>query len=109
VVDNAYEHLEWHENYAILICRIHQYAIKNLYYHLRDYYSGSIKEKKAVVQLFERHQLLDPKGVALPPLLKEPFASLRKPLNAFICNKPEYRYISINWNNVRIHCNQAHN
>jgi hypothetical protein len=109
VVDNAYEHLEWHENYAILICRTHQYAIKNLYYHLRDYYSGSIKEKKAVVQLFKRHQLSDPKGVVLPPLLEELFASLRKPLNAFIYNEPEYRYISINQNNVRIHYNQAYN
>jgi hypothetical protein len=92
-----------------LIYRTYQYAIKNLYYHLRDYYSGSIKEKKAVVQLFERHQLLDPKGVALPPPLEEPFASLRKPLNAFIYNKPECGYISINRNNVRIHCNQAYN
>jgi hypothetical protein len=109
VVDNAYEHLEWHENYAVLICRTHQFAIKNLHYHLRDYHSGSTKEKKAVVQLFERYQLSDPKGVTLPPPLEEPFASLGKPLNAFICNEPECGYISINRNNVRIHCNQAHN
>jgi hypothetical protein len=92
-----------------LICRTHQYAIKNLYYHLCDYYSGSTKEKKAVIQLFERHQLLDLKGVALPPLLEELFASLGKPLNAFIYNEPECRYISINRNNVRIHYNQAYN
>jgi hypothetical protein len=107
VVDNAYEHLEWHENYAVLICRTHQFAIKNL--HLRDYHSGSTKEKKAVVQLFERYQLSDLKGVTLLPLLEELFASLRKPLNAFICNEPECRYISINQNNVRIYYNQAHN
>jgi hypothetical protein len=52
VVDNAYEHLEWYENYAVLICRTHQFAIKNLHYHLRNYHSGSTKEKKAVVQLY---------------------------------------------------------
>jgi hypothetical protein len=49
VVNNAYEHLEWHKNYAILICQTHQFAIKNLHYHLCDYHLGSTKEKKAVI------------------------------------------------------------
>jgi hypothetical protein len=107
-VDNAREYLEWHESYGVLICRSHRYAIKNLSYHLRDYHPGSTKEKHAVVQLFEGYRIRDPKEVTLPEPLKEPFVSLGKPSNAFICNEPECEYISINRNNVRIHCNKQH-
>ncbi|KAM0710536.1 hypothetical protein Q7P35_002206 [Cladosporium inversicolor] len=108
-VDNAYEWLEWHESYGVLICRSHRYAVKNLSYHLRDYHLGSTKEKNAVVQLLKRYRMRDPKEVVLPSPLQEPFVSLGKPSNAFVCNEPECGYISINRNNVRIHCNKQHN
>lgn len=106
--DTVQEYLKWHESYSVLICRLHKYAIKNLRYHLRDYHSGSTKEKDAVIRLFERHHIRDPKDVMLPPRLEAPFASLGKPSNAFICNEPECGYISINRINVRIHCNKRH-
>jgi hypothetical protein len=60
------------------------------------------------VQLFKGYRIRDLKEVILPEPLKEPFVSLGKLSNTFICNEPEYEYISINRNNIRIYCNKQY-
>lgn len=46
--------------------------------------------------------------MTLPAPLGAPFASLGKPVNAFICNVPECEHISTSRKGIRLHCNRKH-
>jgi superfamily II DNA helicase RecQ len=105
---NAYQSLEWHEEYGVLICTRHGYAVRNLGFHLQEYHTGTAKERRAVLELFRRYKIREPREVALPAPLRAPFASLGKPVNAFICNEPECEHISTSRKGIRLHCNRTH-
>lgn len=107
-VDNATRFLDWHEEYGVLICVVHGYAVRNLADHLRRYHLGSTKEKASVVKQYRDYQLLKATEVPLPEPLQEPFDALGTPQKAFVCVEPECEHISINKNGIRIHCNTKH-
>lgn len=88
-IDNVNEFFEWHENYGVLICTEHCYAVQNVDSHLRVYHSGSVSEKRAIADFFRKCEIREPKDVSLPPPLEAPFASLGKPSKAYICSEPE--------------------
>jgi hypothetical protein len=107
-VENAYQSLEWYEEYGVLICIRHGYAVRNLSFHLQEYHTGNAKERSAILELFCRYPIREPRDVTLPVPLGAPFASLGKPVSAFICQEPECQYISISRKGIRLHCNQKH-
>jgi superfamily II DNA helicase RecQ len=107
-IENAGRFLKYEEDFGVLICAVHGYAVRNLENHLRVYHLGSKKEKKAVLNLYKNYDIREPTSVPLPPPLQEPFAALGKPKKAYICDEPECEEISINRNCIRIHCNKAH-
>jgi hypothetical protein len=104
-VENAYQALEWYEEYGVLICIRHRYAVRNLSFHLQEYHTGNAKERSAILELFCRYPIREPRDVTLPVPLGAPFASLGKPVSAFICQEPECQYISISRKGIRLHCN----
>lgn len=110
-VENARQFLKYEEIFGVLICsyKHHCYAVRNLENHLRLYHLGSTKDRKDVLELFRECRLRDPSSVPLPAPLSEPFAALGKPKKAFICDEPECEEISISRDNIRKHCNKAHN
>lgn len=105
---NASRFLEYHEGYGVLICVHHGYAVRNLADHLKKTHNGSKKERSEVVKLYNSLLLRHARDVPLPPPLEAPFASLGKPLGAFICSEPECQYISASRKGMRLHCNQQH-
>ena len=108
-VENANDFLQWIPEYKVIVCREHEYAIGSVAQHLRIFHSGKDVEKRKVAIAFASYDLQTPKDVALPPPLGEPFQELGKPILAFICEEPECERISISRDEMRKHCNRAHN
>jgi hypothetical protein len=78
--DNAHKFFEWHEQYRVLICNVYYYAVRNLSSYLQNYHSGSIKEKRVVVDLLKNCKIRETKDVILPLSLRVLFTLLGKPL-----------------------------
>jgi hypothetical protein len=106
--ENANELFVWYEDYGVLVCTEHGYAVQNVGSHLRTYHSGNMKEKRAIADIFTKYNIREPKDVSLPPPLGMPIPALGKPQAAFVCYEPECQYISINRKGIRVHCNKNH-
>lgn len=100
--------LYYDPDYKVLICKEHGYAIRNLRLHLRDYHSIRQKIQKEIVKKYSEYALLGPRDVLLPPPFGPPFEILRKPMDAFLCDEEECRFISINRDGVRKHSKKMH-
>lgn len=94
--DYAKAILLYYEEFGVLICRKHSYAVRNLENHLRIYHPGSKKDRKSVIALFQNCTLHEPAAVPLPRPLEAPFDALGKPKRAWICEEPECEEISVN-------------
>jgi hypothetical protein len=105
---NAKEYLVYLPEYGVLVCKVHQYAIRQLENHLRIAHQGSLQDRREVTQAFADCPIRPPNTVTLPTPLCEPFEILGTPQRAFLCNEPDCGQISISRNTIRIHCNKAH-
>jgi len=76
--------------------------------HLRDYYSIPQKIQREIVKEYSEHALLGPRDVPLSPPFGPPFEILRKPTDAFLCDKEVCGFISINRDGVRKHSKKKH-
>jgi hypothetical protein len=107
-VENANEYLHWLPEHRVIICSVHQYAIRNVATHLRDSHCRTKKQRQAVVDAYSEFMICDAKDVVLPSPLGSPLDILGRPLLAFICEEPECERISINRDEMRKHCNRTH-
>ena len=107
-VENAKTVLQYLEKHGALVCSVHNYAVRNLAYHLREFHSIPAKERRAIVDLFRQYELYEPSRIPLPAPLGEPFKVLGRPKKAWPCEEPECEKISINDDTIRQHSNQVH-
>ena len=107
-IENAKDYLHWLPEHGVIVCSVHQYAIRNVATHLRDLHSGTKKQRQAVMSMFSTCILYSPKDVRTPLPLGPPLSILGKPLLAFICEEPECEQISISRDKIRKHYNRMH-
>jgi hypothetical protein len=79
----------WYGDYGVLVCTEHGYVVQNVSSHLRAYYGGSMKEKRAIADMFIKYDIRELKDVSLPPPLGMPLPALGKPQRTFVCYKLE--------------------
>ncbi|GAB7357797.1 hypothetical protein MBLNU459_g0613t1 [Dothideomycetes sp. NU459] len=108
-VENCTRILQYEEQYKVIICREHGYAVRNLARHLRESHLGKAKDKQQVVRMFSDCEVADPREVLVPPPLEAPIEALGKPRLAFLCEEDECNYISTNRSEMGKHCNKKHN
>lgn len=90
----------------MLFCVHHACGVRNLKTHLRDYHTGSMATKKAVVQRYAGLRITAPKEVRVPPPMHEPFAVLGRPKKAYVCDEEDCPFVSVSRDAVRMHCNR---
>lgn len=64
--------------------------------------------RKATVEKYDSHTLLDARDISLPPPFRPRFEALASPVEAFLCDENEFSFISANHRVVAQHCNQTH-
>ncbi len=95
--------------YKVLICRQHQYAVRNLHDHLRDKHTTiGIEQRRAIVEEHMQHELQKPGKVRQPPALGPPIPALGQPVKALQCSDEACGHISINRKTMQQHCNRTH-
>lgn len=104
-VDEVFEYLQ---DYGVLVCKQHGYAVRALEDHLKRLHRTTVSDRKAIAAHFDNCPTLQPAQVLLPPPLELPFDYLGPPKRAYICNKEECNELSVNRNVIRIHCNRVH-
>jgi len=62
--------LRYLEKYKVLVCSVHNYAVRNLAYHLREFHSTPAKERRAVIALFQQYELREASAIRLPHRLE---------------------------------------
>lgn len=74
--------LHYEEQFKVLICKEHGYALQNLAEHLRKHHAVNAQDRQQIVQEYSNFELLRPQDVPLPEPIGKPFDSLRKPVKA---------------------------
>jgi superfamily II DNA/RNA helicase len=100
--------LHYDDEYQVLICTAHGYAIRNLDLHLRDEHAVPSAVRRIIAEKHASQPLAEPKRVRQPPP-GPPFDVLRPPVDALLCAEPGCGFASIQLTSVRSHCNKIHN
>jgi hypothetical protein len=107
--ESAIHQFEYIPSVKVVVCKQHQYGLRDLKRHLLEHHGFSRELRDAVV---ERHAGLDivrPEDASLPTDRVEPFDCLQEPQRAFHCGGWEGQhcsFISINRRAMSRHCNQ---
>ena len=96
------------DEYKVLICREHRYAIRNLDTHLRDKHGIAIKRRRIIVDSCASLALARPTEVRQPPPLGPAFDALGPPVDALLCSEAGCGFTSVQPTWIRHHCNTAH-
>jgi hypothetical protein len=100
----------YESKYKVLICKKHQYAVRNPHDHLRDKHAEiAIEGRRAIIERYAGCERWEPAKVQLPPPLGPPIPALGQPLKALQCNEKVCGFISINRKEMLKHCNKIHN
>lgn len=105
---NAHEWLYYNPQYRVLVCRHHQYAVRNLATHLRLEHRVRRKERLLIEGAFRACELVDPMHVSVPPPLENPLDWLGTPVRGYCCDKSGCSKITVSRDEIRKHCNKAH-
>jgi hypothetical protein len=73
----------------VLVCRYHEYAVRNLASHLRLQHKVRSSERSAIEEKFSTCELLEPAQVATPLPLEAPFHWLGAPCEDFSATNPD--------------------
>lgn len=102
--DDPFEFLE---EYSLLICRLHKYAIQNVQSHLYTLHSClDARKRRRIVERYKTYQLANPDNIQLPQPGGLPLPTLQKPRLGFLCDNCDY--ITISRKSMRNHHNQVH-
>jgi hypothetical protein len=100
--------LEHDDEYGVLICREHGYAVRNLNLHLRDEHAAAARIRRRVVERHASLALAAPADAAVPPPFEAAFDALRPPVDALLCDEPGCGFASVQPTSMRSHCNKTH-
>jgi hypothetical protein len=82
---DVFRQFEYLEDYKLLICKSHGYAIRNVKRHLEERHLETKVVNKAAAARLTRLETHDPRVVELPATPMTPFASLSPPLSGYFC------------------------
>jgi hypothetical protein len=93
------------EDYELIICSEHGYALRNLNRHLLDYHNYPRNVRKAIIQRFNGvpHRL--PEHARLPKAFGSPMDAIAAPRRGFACEEEECDFISTGRTKIAQHCN----
>lgn len=100
--------LHYEEDFKVLICKAHGYALQNLDEHLRKHHNMNARDRREIIQEYSTLELLKPENVPLPEPISQPFKALGDPIKALICEEDECEHISLNRRVMAQHCNKSH-
>jgi hypothetical protein len=105
----ALERIEYLPRYKALICKDHEYAIRNLEGHLISHHGSILAPvRRAVCAAFADCEVMAPEDINLPEANEPPITQLGRPKLAYACKQRGCRHISTNWKVIAQHCNQDH-
>ena len=104
----AIANFEYLTDYRLLVCKEHEYAVRNLKTHLRLQHTYSTTVKTAVIQHFQGHEIRNPEGVVVPPEMVASVAALGMPKCGYLCATAHCGFISVDRKNIATHCRKEH-
>ncbi len=94
------------EDYSVLVCKEHRTAVVNLNTHLLQHHNVPTATRKQIVERFSHFATVSPAEIELPEEPAQPIDELGEPLDALQCKT--CRFITVNKDIMRIHCNKTH-
>lgn len=94
------------EDYSVLVCKEHCTAVVNLNTHLLQHHNVPTATRKQIVKRFSHFATVSPAEIELPEEPAQPIDELGEPLDALQCKT--CRFITVNKDIMRIHCNKTH-
>jgi hypothetical protein len=85
-VEDVARGLEYLSEQKILLCKEHDFGLRNLRRHLLEQDAYSRHARDAIVQRFGRLKIINPEDTTLPTSAVEPFECLRYPRLAVRCD-----------------------
>jgi len=107
-VANAEKWLYYDSQHRVLVCRYHEYAVRNLATHLRLQHEVRTSERSVIEGKFRGYELLEPAQVATPPSLPAPFDWLGAPTREYQCDEPGCSKIPTSRDEIRKRCYKEH-
>jgi hypothetical protein len=100
--------IHYNEEYKVLICKEHRYAIQNIDTHLRDKHAVAAGARKVIVSKYGLLAVAKPADVQQPAPFGPLFSELQQPVDALLCNEAGCGFISVQPTWIRRHCNTVH-
>lgn len=94
------------EDYELIICREHGYALRNMNRHLLDYHTYPRDVRKAIIQRFNGLPCRLPEHARLPKAFGSPVDTIAAPRRGFACEEEECNFISTCRTRIAQHCNR---
>jgi hypothetical protein len=100
--------LKHDDEYGVLICREHGYAVRNLNLHLRDEHATAARIRRRVVKRHASLTLATPADAAVPAPFEAAVNALRPPVNALLCDEPGCGFANVQLTSMRSHYNKTY-
>lgn len=101
----AVDAFEYLEEYKLIICKEHGYAVQNLKSHLQQYHVFHRDIRKTILQKFNALPLAQPHEATLPHAYGPPMDCLASPQRGFQCEEKDCRWISSSRAKIAEHAN----
>jgi hypothetical protein len=82
---DVFRQFEYLEDFKLLVCKIHGYAVRNVKRHLEEQHQGTKAVNRAAAARLASLEIHDPRVVNLPVGPIPPFTSLSPPISGFLC------------------------
>lgn len=105
VMAEAVDTFEYLEDYRVIVCKEHGYAVQNLRWHLLKYHVFRQDARKAIVQKFDGLPLVPPQEAPLPRPYSPPMACLASPQQGFQCEEEDCCWVSSSRPKIAEHAN----
>lgn len=99
----------YNEQYRILICTVHGYAVSSLETHLRNEHRDlSLERRRRIITAHVDDICAPPDSVRLPPRHIPPVEGLTAPIPAFSCAGPHCSVVSSHVKGIEQHARNSH-
>jgi hypothetical protein len=93
------------EEYKLIVCREHGYALRNLDRHLVEYHVYPRSVRKTISLRFNGVTFVAPEDAPLPKAYGPPIEAIAAPRVGFLCDERDCGFISISRTRTAQHCN----
>lgn len=82
---DVFRQFEYLEDYKLLVCKLHGYAVRNVKRHLEEQHQATRAVNRDAAARLASLEIRDPRVVDLPVGPIPPFTSLSPPVSGFLC------------------------